>query len=244
MDVLIGRFPGTDPSSLKSTKRQLEQLLDKSYKIRYCSDKKDIPHANSIKLIVMPGGNYQQMEPSIKSLAYKIYSLVVNKGVSYLGIGAGALAVCDKIHYINCQPPLKQGIGLFPWDCCKIDAAQFCPLVQVTAPASYNMHLQNSYPLFLLAKDHFAFNGENGEVLLKISSQKQEAAAIACKAGSARMVLSNVHPEMDAQAVEALYPKIFSSFQEMQSYEEGQKKTMLSFLHNLGLSTKTSHSDR
>lgn len=128
--ALIYDKSGVDSTCLSSTYEQIKSLVDdRSYRIEYFSQAPTALEdtlSNPIRLFVIPGGSYTQMEKELKPLAPVIRELVIDDGTSYLGICAGAIAaVCNPLlmhldnlipHHLN--PPMQKMTEVPPLQGC------------------------------------------------------------------------------------------------------------------------------
>ena len=93
--VVIYNKTGVDPDCSRAAYEKIRnQMDDRSYRIEYFSEAPQAIYDNSVRLFVIPGGNYYEMENELKPLGPRIYDLVTKEGASYLGMCAGAIAAC------------------------------------------------------------------------------------------------------------------------------------------------------
>ena len=99
--ILIYDQGGANDFCVKATQAQIHKLADdRSYRIELFSQKQHALHDhdhNPIRLFVIPGGNYREMEETLFPIAGKINQLVTQNGMNYLGICAGGIAACQTL---------------------------------------------------------------------------------------------------------------------------------------------------
>jgi glutamine amidotransferase-like uncharacterized protein len=118
--IVIYDRAGVDPICLSATYRQIKDLVDdRSYRIEYLSEI-SLNRGDPVRLIVVPGGNYLEMETKLRESAPAIRKLILDKGTHYMGICAGAIAAaCDPLLF-----SLKPRASFHPHDSDKLEPAE------------------------------------------------------------------------------------------------------------------------
>lgn len=252
--ILIYDKSGVDLSCLHATYKQIkEQADDRSLKVDYFSQNPELN--DTVRLFVIPGGNYTKMADELKPLAPRIRKLVLEEGSSYLGICAGAIAaaqnsllMCMKKFVANQPNPEQemfemtiQGrmhLQLYSGNCCYFDVpGGETHGTQEVRKYSKSYHLYFNSGVFfpsaptepharaLLTYTSYTFSGWYQN---KTYENIVPVAAVTQRVGKGRLLLSGVHPEIGPDTVDGL----------RNTTEEDRNATMREFLSTLSILTK------
>ncbi|MBS3903121.1 MAG: hypothetical protein KGZ30_01960 [Anaplasmataceae bacterium] len=184
---------GCSPLCVLATETKIKHVIDdRRYQVLRFSEKSSIldnHRDHPIKLFVIPGGNYREMEPSLRPIAASIQRLVHQEGVNYLGICAGGIAASKNYLYtpssplsktvphqnydLTPYPLISEYLGLYPGSTCWLNIPKLGESTQLVEPIDVTVP---PYPLYFHTGCFFpnAQQIDNTSILLRYSDYSMQ----------------------------------------------------------------------